>query len=137
MRYSSFAFLICLLFFSCKKNNTQNPIIGKWIWTIQMADNPYYSPTPQSTGINEILTFTSTGTYNIADNDTVVNYGTYKRITAKSSSGQKILGISYTNSRVSDSTDYYYLADSNDSLFFSHDLIGTVGSGSRHYGRRQ
>ncbi len=101
-----------------------------------MTDNPYYSSTPQSTGINEILTFTSTGTYKIAQNGTVVNNGTYKTITAKSAAGQTVMGISYTNSRVSDSTEYYYLANSNDSLFFAHDLIGTVGSGSRHYGRK-
>ena len=136
MKYSLFAFLICLLFFSCKKNSTQNPLIGQWVWTLEMPDNPYYFTTPQSTGVNEILTFTSTGDYNIADNGTVVNFGTYKTITAKSTAGQNVLGITYTNSRVSDSTDYYYLANGNDSLFFVHDLIGTVGSGSRHYGRK-
>ena len=45
--------------------------------------------------------------------------------------------IYYSNVRVTDSVAYYKLQHNNDSLFFSHDLIGTVGSGSRHYGRQQ
>jgi hypothetical protein len=44
--------------------------------------------------------------------------------------------VLYTNKRIADSVSYFVLMNNNDSLFFEYDLIGTQGSGSRHYGRK-
>ena len=131
--FITFLSVIC---FCCKKDSSQNNLVGQWIWTIQYADNPAYNSTPQSTGIQEILIFNTDDSYSLAQNGVIVNTGTYKLSTAKNTSGQSVSSIKYTNLRVTDSVAYYRLANNNDSLFFTYDLIGTYGSGSRHYGRR-
>ena len=131
-----FLFFFFILNASCNKDSSQPNLAGQWIWTIQYADNPAYDSTPQSTGIRETLSFTTDGNYSLTQNGVVTNSGTYKTSTAKNTSGQNIPDILYTNTRVTDSVAYYSLENKNDSLFFTHDLIGTVGSGSRHYGRQ-
>ena len=130
--------LICglTLFTSCKNNVAQKKIVGEWIWTIQYSDNPAYNSTPQSTGVRETLSFNRNGDYALTQNGIVTNTGTYRLSTAKSINGQNVSSIYYSNSRLTDSVAYYLLQNNNDSLIFSHDLIGTVGSGSRHYGRQ-
>ena len=131
-----FLFFFFILNASCNKDSGQPNLAGQWIWTIQYADNPAYDSTPQSTGIRETLSFTTDGNYSLTQNGVVTNSGTYKTSTAKNTSGQNIPDILYTNTRVTDSVAYYSLENKNDSLFFTYDLIGTVGSGSRHYGRQ-
>ena len=128
-------FIIGILFLlSCHKDHPQPAITGQWIWTVQYYDYPVFE-TPQNTGIQEKLSFNNDGTYSVTQNSSVVNSGTYTTGTATNSNGASVLSISYSNSRVIDSTTYLELQNNNDSLFFSYDLIGTVGSGSRHYGR--
>ena len=122
---------------SCSKEKAQNKIVGRWNWTIQYADNPAYNSTPESTGIHETLIFNSNGTYDLAQDGISKNTGIYHLSSATSTNGQKVSSIYYSNVRVTDSVAYYKLQNNNDSLFFNHDLIGTVGSGSRHYGRQQ
>ncbi|MBC7422427.1 MAG: hypothetical protein H7334_03125 [Ferruginibacter sp.] len=123
---------------SCKKEEVANKqILGLWNWTIQYTGNPAYSYTPQSTGIKESILFTTDGTYLIKQNSVVVNSGTYKTITANSTRGEKVMGITYSNNRVTDSAAYYYITNSNDSLIFSPDLIGSVGAGARCYKRQK
>lgn len=112
------------------------PLTGQWVWTIQYTDNPAYNQTPQNTGIWETLSFDDRGTYSVTENDAVINTGTYRISDTKSMSGKNIPGVFYTNSRVSDSVSYYSLVGNNDTLFFSNDLIGTVGSGARYYVRQ-
>jgi hypothetical protein len=130
-------FLLSVALFSCKKNDTpQQTIAGQWLWTIQYANNPAYNSTPQSTGINETIAFGTNGTFSLTRNNVIVNTGTYKTSTALSSSGEVIPTVLYTNSRVTDSVAYYKLVNNSDSLIFSHDFIGTVGSGARYYGRQ-
>jgi len=129
------AFLVVLCF-SCNKKSLESNVVGQWIWTIQYANNPAYNYTPQSTGISEKLSFNSNGSYSTTKNGVIVNSGTYKLSTAKSTRGEDVASIKCTNERVRDSVAYYMLAYNNDSLFFTPDLIGTVGSGSRHYGRQ-
>jgi hypothetical protein len=131
-----FLFFFFILNASCNKDSSQPNLAGQWIWTVQYADNPAYDSTPQSTGIEETLSFTTDGNYSLTQNGVVTNSGTYKTSTAKNTSGQNIPDILYTNTRVTDSVAYYSLENKNDSLFFTYDLIGTVGSGSRHYGRQ-
>ncbi|MEO8770375.1 MAG: hypothetical protein ABI402_09835 [Ferruginibacter sp.] len=129
-------FIIGILFlFSCKKDHPQASISGQWTWVIQYRTYPPLFETPQSTGIQEKLSFNDDGTYAVTQNNSVVNSGTYTTGTATNPSGETVLSILYSNSRVTDSLDYYELPNGNDSLFFMYDLIGTVGSGSRHYGR--
>jgi len=136
MRSSLLFIFLGWLVISCGKESTPPALVGNWKWTIQYAGNPSYNTTPQNTGIQEILSFRDDGSYSLSQNDTVVNFGKYKLSTVKSSGGQNVSRVQYTNTRVTDSTAYYLLANNNDSLFFSNDLIGTVGSGSRHYGRQ-
>ena len=124
------------MYFSCKKDSNQPSITGQWRWTIQYTDNPAYNSTPQSTGIQETLSFTENGMYALTQNGIIKDAGTYRNSTTKSVSGQSIPSIFYTNSRVSDSVSYYSLTGNNDTLFFSHDLIGTDGSGARYYVRQ-
>lgn len=130
-----FTLLSLLFLFSCKKNTSNEALIGDWIWTIQYANNPGYNTTPQSTGIQEYIYFGADKTYSLKQNDVIVNSGTYKMATATSSAGKGVSSILYTNSRVVDSAAYYMITD-KDSLIISHDLIGTVGSGVRYYGRK-
>jgi hypothetical protein len=128
-------FILGILFlFSCSKDHPKPAITGQWAWTIQYYDYPTFE-TPQSTGINETLSFNEDGTYSVLQNNSIVNSGTYTTGTASNPNGTSVFSISYSNSRVTDSSTYYELQNNNDSLFFSYDLIGTVGSGSRHYGR--
>ena len=130
--------IISFLFISsCKKGTGTLNITGQWIWTIQYANNPSYNSTPQSTGIQETLSFGTNGTYNATQNNIIVNEGTYRTALAKSTTGSKVSSVLYSNSRVTDSVAYYLTSNNDDSLVFSYDLIGTVGSGSRHYGKQK
>ena len=138
MKYLKNLILFSLLIFgSCKKDNTSTSgnIVGQWKWTIQYANNPTFNSTPQSTGIQETLSFTSSH-YTVTQNGAVTNAGTYRTSTATGTGGQSVLSILFTNQRITDSVTYYSFGNNSDSLFFSYDLIGTVGSGSRHYGRQ-
>jgi hypothetical protein len=129
---------------SCKKSSpeTQN-ILGNWDWTATFTNNPAYSATPQSTGLNENIYFAINNTYSenrrrfngtIAQDFHVINAGTYRLSSAINTNGATVLSIFYSNSRVTDSVEYYVLENKNN-LILSKDLIGTVGSGSKHYSR--
>jgi hypothetical protein len=135
-RFAMAAMCTTLIFSSCKKE-TNTTIVGNWVWIIQYADNPAYNSTPQSTGIQEIISFGTDGTYSLTQNNIVMNSGTYKTSSATSIRGDKISSALYSNNRVTDSVAYYVIQNNNDSLIFSYDLIGTVGSGSRHYGKQK
>jgi hypothetical protein len=136
LQYKKILIAVMIVFVSCKKSDTQiSPLAGKWNWTIQYANNPAYNTTPQSTGIIEIFTFNVNSTYSLTQNNAVINTGTYKMSTATSTNGASVASILFTNSRVTDSVSYYSL--NADSLYFCYDLIGTVGSGSRHYSREK
>lgn len=131
-------FTLYVLLISCKKETvtTPSPIEGQWQWAIQYADNPAYNSTPQSTGINETISFLANGTYSVAQNNVAINSGTYKTSATMSSGGELIPTILYSNSRIIDSVAYYKIVSNSDSLIFCHDFIGTLGSGARYYGRR-
>lgn len=135
MRHLLLMAFLLVTCFSCKKDSSQSNLVGQWDWIIQCAGNPAYNSTPQSTGIQEVLSFNNDGIYSLTQNGVATNSGTYKLSTAKNTSGQDVSSIQYTNARVTDSLAYYELTNNNDSLLFSYDLIGTVGSGSRLYGR--
>jgi len=131
-------FVLSVLLISCKKETLTavSAIEGQWQWAIQYANNPAYNATPQSTGINETISFLANGTYSVAQNNVVINSGTYKTSATMSTRGELIPTILYSNNRVIDSAGYYKIENNSDSLIFCHDFIGTVGSGARHYGRK-
>lgn len=136
------SFLISTLFFSCKKSETSqaDPVTGQWKWIIQQENNPAYFSTPATTGIQETLEFTTSGTYAVTQNSIVVNAGTYKTAVAASiRDGSPVSSVLYSNGRVRDSVAYYVVRTSGDSLslMFSNDLAATVGSSSRFYGRQK
>jgi hypothetical protein len=128
--------LITAFFCSCKKDDTTKQIMGNWVWTIQYAGNPTYNTTPFNTGISEILSFNSDGSFKLTQNGLMVNSGKYRTGTARSSNGNTVSAVLYTDPTTIDSVAYFFLANNNDSLIFSYDLIGSVGSGARDYGRQ-
>jgi hypothetical protein len=130
--------LILLSFFSCKKTDpaVTATVVGQWSWVIQRENNPAYFSTPLTTGINETMEFNINGNYAVTQNTVIVNSGTYKLTTGTSTSGSPVSGVLFSNARVTDSAAYYVIRNNNDSLMFCHDLIGTVGSSSRFYGRK-
>ncbi len=142
MRLLSLLSLASVLFCSsCNKDSAAKDslapsVTGQWAWTIECTDNPAYNSTPQSKGIAELLSFTETGSYSVTQNGIVTNSGTYRTSTAKSTSGESVPSILYTNSRVSDSAAYYTVTEGGDTLVFSNDFIGTVGSAARYYSRQ-
>ncbi|HMU10098.1 MAG TPA: hypothetical protein PKC54_08840 [Ferruginibacter sp.] len=131
-------FTLYILLLSCKNEEIATPsqIEGQWQWTIQYANNPAFNSTPQSTGINETISFLPGGAYSVVQNNVVINSGTYKTSVTISTRGELIPTILYSNNRVTDSVEYYNIVNNADSLVFCHDFIGTVGSGSRYYGRK-
>ena len=120
---------------SCKKSNISPPIlVGNWNWISTINDGapgPLNPLTPLNSGMSRSLTFTSTG-WILKINNLIVESGTYTTSIAKSSFGESINRIDYfkTNSTI-DSITYYSIA--GDSLIFSFDFSGTVGSGSSAY----
>lgn len=133
------AIVTCLLSLfagSCEKQIIKSNIVGTWEWTVQYAGNPAYNSSPQSTGIQETLFFDHNGRYSLSQNGNMIDSGSYRTNVSVNSSGEWISGVLYTNRRIADSVSYFALTNNNDSLFFEYDLIGTVGSGSRHYGRQ-
>ncbi|MBN8837054.1 MAG: hypothetical protein J0I09_07335 [Sphingobacteriia bacterium] len=120
-------------FVSCKKNTTQTTsVIGEWKWIIQYTNNPSYTLTPISTGINETLSFNSNSSYSIKQNGVIVSLGTFKNGITKRQDGKDIQTIFFTNNRVTDSASYFETYG-NDTLYFSAGLIGISGSGARYY----
>lgn len=109
-------------------------ITGNWQWKIQYSNNPNFNTTPASTGIQEILTFSSNGNYTLTQNGSMVQSGTYKTTVSNTPAG-KVSTLLYSNSRVSDSLAYYDINNNRSNLIFSNDLSGTAGSGSRVYDR--
>jgi hypothetical protein len=135
MRQRLLLIIIVVSGFCCKKDSLTD-LSGNWVWTIQHLNGPPFSYTSQSTGIQEVLIFNRDGSYALLQNGVAINTGTYHLSAAMSSRGDKVPGVYYTNTRVRDSVAYYTMTNNGDSLFFAYDLIGTVGSGSRHYGRQ-
>lgn len=126
--------LLCFIFLSCDNNNELNTsVVGKWDWTIQNLDAPPFSKTPQTTGLQETLAFNTDGTYSVTINNKITNSGTYKKIVAKNLEGKNVSGILYSNTRVTDSVDYYTIIENSNKLIFSKGIIGLIGSGSREY----
>jgi hypothetical protein len=130
---------LLLLCVSCEKENEATAAIkqlqGNWVWTIQWSGS-FHTSTPQSTGIHEILSFNSNGSYSISKNGTVVNTGTYKTAAVTNENGDKVARIQYSNARVIDSTTYFIISHNNDSLAFGGGMMGIDGTGSKHYGRQ-
>lgn len=125
-----------LLMVSCKKEASSfladEAIIGQWGWSVQYTGSPLYTLTPQNTGINETLVFYEDRNWIIVQNSVIVKSGTYKTSRVTKSNGEQVNAIHYNNSNLdTDSTTYYKIY--NDSLIFSNDFGGTVGSGARIY----
>jgi hypothetical protein len=136
MKFISPLLLFCFIaiYFSCTKPQPyyQEKIVGEWKWKIQYANNPNYNSTPQSTGINEQIIFSNFNTYQLIQNNNLINSGAYKIGKTKNPAGINISTVYFSNSRVQDSIAYFDIPNDT-TLFFSNDLFGTVGSGARYY----
>jgi hypothetical protein len=132
---------LILLFFAitasinCKKSNISPPIlVGNWNWELTFNDGapgPLNPLTPINSGMTQSLTFTNTS-WALKINNLMIESGTYTTSIAKNLLGESINRIDYhkTNSPA-DSITYYSIT--KDSLIFSYDFSGTVGSGSSTY----
>jgi hypothetical protein len=104
--------LIFLLLFSvlcCKKNNLDDydkeplDIKGKWLWEVTYQYNPggtAIPSTPQSTGIEEIITYYANKTWSKRQNNIVVDTGGY-------STGRSNVKIDPWTVEHTDSIQYY------------------------------
>src|SRR5215210_3134188 len=136
MRYALITiFILSLTFIACKKDQTENSsLIGTWRWVKQYSGGgPVYDQTPQSTGINEKVFYNSNKTWSLEQNGTKIKSGTFTTSIITNTRNEKINKITYhINGR--DSIDYFEIIQNN-TLRFSNDLTGSVGSGSRFYER--
>ena len=128
-------FLAITVFMSCKKSNISPPLlVGNWNWISTYNDGapgPLNPLTPINSGIIQSLTFTNTS-WILKQNNIIVSSGTYTTSIAKNLSGENINRIGYykTNSPT-DSITYYSIT--RDTLIFSYDFSGSVGSGVSAY----
>ena len=135
MRKKLTIFLAVILIISCKKSNISPPVlVGNWNWISTFNDGapgPLNPLTPINSGMTQSLTFTNTG-WVLKINNLIVESGTYTTSIAKNLSGESINRIGYykTNSPT-DSITYYSIT--KDTLIFSYDFSGTVGSGASTY----
>ena len=135
MRKKLTIFLAVILIISCKKSNISPPVlVGNWNWISTFNDGapgPLNPLTPINSGMTQSLIFTNTG-WVLKINNLIVESGTYTTSIAKNLSGESINRIGYykTNSPT-DSITYYSIT--KDTLIFSYDFSGTVGSGVSAY----
>jgi hypothetical protein len=128
-------FLAITISISCKKSNISPPIlVGNWNWISTFNDGapgPLNPSTPINSGMTQSLTFTN-NSWVLKINNLIVESGTYTTSIAKNLLGESINRIGYykTNSPT-DSITYYSIT--RDTLIFSYDLSGTVGSGASAY----
>lgn len=129
-------FSLCFIFTSCSNDSANTSIVGRWEWTIQHMDSTPFTRTPEITGIQETLTINSNGTYSVSKNNKITNSGTYKKSKEKNYEGKYVKAILYSNTRVTDSVDYYSIDKNSNTLVFSFSLLGYDGAGSREYTRK-
>jgi hypothetical protein len=128
-------FLAITVFISCKKSNISPPLlVGNWNWISTYNDGapgPLNPLTPINSGVIQSLTFTNTS-WVLKQNNIIVSSGTYTTSIAKNLSGESINRIGYykTNSPT-DSITYYSIT--RDTLIFSYDFSGSVGSSVSAY----
>lgn len=134
-KISSFLFFASLTVASCKKeqpNRTDPAILGQWRWVVQYTEISPFISTPQSTGTEESLVFSSDNSWMRIQNGSTVNSGTFTTAVETNSDGEKVHSVHYLGQNSStEATDYYSV--SNDTLMFSRDLVGWVSGGARFY----
>ena len=123
---------------SCKKNN-QSPVklVGTWTWVATYQDAPLSSTnplTPLNSGVKKYLYFTIKN-WSFNQDSVTVGGGNYGTSVVTNAMGQKVNAIHFYNANVgTDSTTYYSI--NKDTLTFSLDFNGTIGSGSTLYVRQ-
>jgi len=129
--------VLCMAAFlpGCKKTGLLPPDIrGGWVWLSTSNDgapgllNPL---TPSNSGMIQSLSLTDSDWY-LSRNSVAVSSGTYTTSLAVNNQGNTINRINFhhANSQT-DSISYY--AISKDTLIFSYDYSGSVGSGATVY----
>ncbi len=123
--------------FSCKKSNITPPdLTGTWNWNSTYSDSalgPTNPQTPANSGITKSLSFKN-GDWSFTQNGVTVLEGGYSTSVLNSTYGKPANRIQYVRKNQTDSVTYYSI--SGDSLIFSYDLSGTVGSGVTFYIRQ-
>jgi hypothetical protein len=119
----------------CRKSNISPPSLeGNWNWISTYNDGapgPLNPLTPVNSGMTRSLTFTNTS-WVLKINNLTVDTGTYNTSIVKNLSGESINRIGYYRTNgPTDSITYYSIT--GDTLIFSYDLSGSVGSGASAY----
>lgn len=129
-------FVIGAFLTGCKKeNDNSKEINGTWNWVKQTNDSwPAVDKTPQSTGINESVTFKDNQTYSIVRNNVHYESGTFTTASFTASSGVTSTKIIFKKGFGMDSIHYFKV--SGTSLTFSMDYSGGAGGGIRFYERQ-
>jgi hypothetical protein len=124
---------IAAAFISCKKDNSENTeIFGTWKWVNQTNDSwPPVDVTPQSTGINESVTFNSNHNYSIVRNGNLAETGKFSTAPFTTSSGKTSSKIIFKRESGMDSVHYFQVSGS--SLSFSFNYSGANGASTRFY----
>ena len=133
MRICFLLILTASFFTSCKKENEANKeIFGSWNWVKQTNDSwPPVDKTPQSTGINESVTFNSNQTYTIVRNNIQAEVGTFSTEPFTTTNGKSTNKIIFNRGSGLDSVHYFMI--NGTSLSFSYDYSGGAGGGIRFY----
>jgi|SRR4051812_11288897 hypothetical protein len=136
MRFCIFLLFSTAFLFSCKKESeTNKELVGSWNWVRQTNDSwPPVEKTPQTTGINETVTFSAGQTYSIVRNTIVAETGRYSTSAFISSGGETLNKIIFRRSSGFDSVHYFRI--SGNSLTFSFDYSGGSGGGIRFYDKQ-
>ncbi len=139
MKQILIAFFVVVLFTqSCKKKDAEpDSLIGSWSWVATYIDAPLGTNNPQTplnTDTTQKLYFNIKYWTFVKDSLNTVSGGNYNTGYVKNLDGRKINSIHYFNSiNLTDSTAYYSI--NKDTLTFSNDFGGTVGSGYTIYTR--
>jgi hypothetical protein len=128
-------FCIILISASCKKTGLLPPDIrGGWAWVSTYNDGapgPLNPLTPANSGMIQSISFTSSNWY-FGKNSIEVSSGTYTTSLVVNDQGKTINRINFHHlNSLTDSITYYSI--SRDTLTFSYDYSGSVGSGVTVY----
>jgi len=134
VRYIVLSILIVLISLeSCQKASPSAPnISGNWNWFATYYDNILDSTnprTPQNSNTTELVSFNGNN-YTIKKGNQIVASGTYSTNVITNPFGELANCIHYKKG-TSDSITYYEI--SHDTLCFSNDLGGSVGSSPKWY----
>lgn len=138
MRYLMAFFILAAVVAGCSKSkeNGDYRLTGAWEWTSELpAIYMSLIVSPETTGIHETISFTTSGSYSVVRNGNEVQHGRYTVGRERKYYNLKVKPIWFSSTLPSiDSNTFYYIE--GDRLSFSRDYGGEQGTPYRFYQRR-